>query len=149
MDLRNLNLFQMTDEKMRWLAQRQTVLSKNIANADTPNYLPSDLKPLKFKEFLGESRSVPLVRTNPAHRTRSSRDTDIVKTDPNHMSPTPEGKAQVKQNRRPFESSIDKNGVILEEQMAKVDTTRSEYDRATALFKKNASLIGVALRGNR
>ena len=48
MDLQNLTLFQMSEEKMRWLAQRQSVLSENIANANTPDYMPSDLKPLKF-----------------------------------------------------------------------------------------------------
>ncbi len=147
MDLQNLTFFQMSEEKMRWLAQRQSVLAKNIANADTPNYMPSDLKPIKFQEFLGESRHVPVVRTNPAHRTAASRETEIVKTDANHMSPTPDGKAKVQKTRRPFETSIDKNGVVLEEQMEKIDVTRGEHDRATALFRKNVAMIETALKG--
>ena len=59
MDLQNLSLYQMSEEKMRWLAQRQSVLSQNIANANTPNYMPSDVEPLKFKEFVGESKHDP------------------------------------------------------------------------------------------
>ena len=144
MDLKNLNFFQMSDEKMRWLAQRQSVLAQNIANANTPDYMPSDLKPLKFKDFVGETKHVPLVRTNEAHRVRSSRSTVIAKTNSAHLSPLPEGVAETTQ-RRPFETSIDENGVVLEEQMATVDATRSDFDRVTTLFQKNVGLINVAL----
>ena len=145
MDLQNLTLYRMSEEKMRWLAQRQSVLAHNIANGDTPNFMPSDVKPLTFKEFVGESKHVPMVRTNPAHRTRTSAETQIVKTNENHLSPIPEGKSRVRTTRRPFETSIDKNGVILEEQMAKVDETRAQHEQVAALFKKNASLLGTAL----
>ena len=145
MDLQNLKLYQMSEEKIRWLAQRQSVLARNIANGDTPNYMPSDLEPLKFDELVGESRHVEMMRTNPAHRTRDSRETRIVKTNLNHLSPIPDGKSRVRESRRPFETSIDKNGVILEEQMAKVDETRTQHEQVTALFKKNAALIGTAL----
>ncbi|MBR1777698.1 MAG: flagellar biosynthesis protein FlgB [Alphaproteobacteria bacterium] len=145
MDLQNLTLYQMSGEKMRWLAQRQTVLAHNIANGDTPNFMPSDIEPLTFKEFVGESKHVPMMRTNPAHRTRGSGETKIAKTNVNHLSPIADGKARVREGRRPFETSIDKNGVILEEQMAKVDETRTQHEQVTALFKKNAALLGTAL----
>ena len=85
------------------------------------------------------------MRTNPAHRTRNSGETQIVKTNLNHLSPIPDGKSRVRETRRPFETSIDKNGVILEEQMAKVDDTRTQHEQVTALFKKNAGLLGTAL----
>ncbi len=145
MDLQNLTLFQMSDEKMRWLAQRQSVLAENIANSNTPDYMPSDLKPLKFRDFVGESRHVPLMRTHESHRSRASRETALVKTNPAHMSPVADGKAKESIVRRPFETTIDKNGVVLEEQMAKVDETRGDHDRVTAVFKKNVALINMAL----
>ena len=145
MDLQGLTLYQMSEEKIRWLAQRQSVLARNIANGDTPNYMPSDLEPLKFKDMIEDSKHVTMIRTNPAHRTRNSGETRIVKTDLNHLSPIAEGKASVKKGRHPFETSIDKNGVILEEQMAKVDETRTQHEQVTALFKKNAALLGMAL----
>ena len=145
MDLQNLSLYRMSEEKMRWLAQRQSVLAHNIANADTPDFMPSDLKPLSFKELVGESRHVPMMRTNAAHRTRSSGETQIAKTNVNHLSPVSDGKSRVNETRRPFETSIDKNGVVLEEQMAKVDETRTQHEQVTALFKKNAALLGTAL----
>ena len=144
MDLQNLSFFQMSGEKMRWLAQRQSVLAKNVANANTPNYMPSDLKPLQFKEFVGESKHVALKRTNPAHRTRSSRLTKIVTTNPAHITAQPDGAGE-KTAHRPFETSIDKNGVVIEEQMAKVDQPRADFDKVTALFQKNVNLISLAL----
>lgn len=145
MDLQNLTLYQMSEEKMRWLAQRQSVLAHNIANADTPNFMPSDVEPLTFKEFVGESKHVPVTRTHPAHRARGSGEVKIAKTNINHLSPIPDGKSRVKEHRRPFETSIDKNGIVLEEQMAKMDDTRGQHERVTALFKKNAALLGTAL----
>lgn len=145
MDLQSLTLYQMSEEKMRWLAQRQSVLAQNIANADTPDFMPSDVEPLTFKEFVGESRHVPMTRTNPAHRSRASGETKIAKTDPAHLSPVADGKVRVRETRRPFETSIDKNGIILEEQMAKIDDTRGQHERVAALFKKNAALLGTAL----
>ena len=145
MDLQNLTLYQMSGEKMRWLAQRQSVLARNIANGDTPNFMPSDLEPITFKEFVGESKHVSMVRTNPAHRARTSGETKIVKTNAAHLSPVADGKVRVREGRHPFETSIDKNGVVLEEQMAKVDETRTQHEQVTALFKKNAALLGTAL----
>ena len=145
MDLQNMTFFKAASTKMRWLAQRQAVIAQNIANADTPNYMPSDLKPLRFSELVDEGNGVSLMRTNPAHRTRGSEDTRLATTNPAHMTPVPEGKAKVAGQRRPFETSIDKNGVILEEQMAKMDMTRGEYDKVVALFQKNVSLINIAL----
>jgi flagellar basal-body rod protein FlgB len=42
----------MISRRMDWLSQRQTVLSQNVANADTPNYQPRDLKTLDFRAEL-------------------------------------------------------------------------------------------------
>ncbi|MCQ2966552.1 MAG: flagellar biosynthesis protein FlgB [Alphaproteobacteria bacterium] len=145
MDLQNLSLYQMSEEKMRWLAQRQSVLSQNIANSDTPKYMPSDLQPLKFKEALEEVKGVRLTRTNEMHRTNGSADVKMVKTNPNHLSPLAEGHSKVKESRHPFETSIDKNGVILDEQFQKIDDTRQQHEQITALFKKNMSMLVTAL----
>ncbi len=145
MDLQSLSLYQMSGEKMRWLSQRQSVLAQNIANADTPRYMPSDIEPLTFKEFVGDSKHVSMMRTNDAHRTRTSSETKIARTNLNHLSPIADGQARVREERRPFETSIDENGVVLEEQMAKMDETRSQHDRATALFKKHLGLMGTAI----
>lgn len=145
MDLQSLTLYRMSGEKLRWLAQRQTVLAENIANANTPDYMARDIEKLDFKDLLTDDGTTQPARTNPMHRTRSSGTVKIAKTNAAHMSPVPDGKARVDERRRPFETTIDKNGVVLEEQMAKVDETRGQHDQVTALFKKNAALLGTAL----
>ncbi|MCQ2914292.1 MAG: flagellar basal body protein [Alphaproteobacteria bacterium] len=144
MDLQNLSLFQMGEEKMRWLAQRQNVIAQNIANADTPKYMPSEVEPIKFRELLGETE-MTLTRTNSKHFDGTTENVRLMKTNINHLSPVPDGKKEEFKQRRPFETSIDKNGVILEEQMQKMDDTRSQHEQVSALFKKNMALLGTAL----
>ncbi|TDK50204.1 flagellar basal body protein [Antarcticimicrobium luteum] len=38
MNLDNINLFQLASRRLQWLADRQKVVSENIANADTAGY---------------------------------------------------------------------------------------------------------------
>lgn len=44
MDLNNLSIFSMAKTEMAYLTERQKVLATNIANANTPHYLPRMLK---------------------------------------------------------------------------------------------------------
>ena len=52
MDLNKLDIFRLTNSKMGWLSERQTVLAQNIANADTPGYKAKDLKVPDFSSML-------------------------------------------------------------------------------------------------
>src|SRR3546814_14076552 len=45
-------LFSLLGKRMDWLGQRQKVLAQNIANADTPDYVPRDLKPQEFRRMV-------------------------------------------------------------------------------------------------
>jgi flagellar basal-body rod protein FlgB len=45
-------LFQLISARMSWLSQRQAVLSQNIANADTPDYRPKDLRVADFTRLV-------------------------------------------------------------------------------------------------
>ena len=38
------DLLALTERRMAWLENRQRVLAGNIANADTPGYLPRDVR---------------------------------------------------------------------------------------------------------
>ena len=62
----DLTLMQAAIDKMHWKAQRQKVLSQNIANADTPGYTPQDIKPPDFKSLLKSSTSSPSVAAPPS-----------------------------------------------------------------------------------
>ena len=45
-------LFQLLSARLGWLGQRQATLSQNIANADTPNYRPRDLRARDFERLV-------------------------------------------------------------------------------------------------
>ncbi len=57
MSLTQAPLFKLISARMSWLAQRQVVLGQNLANADTPNYRPKDLREADFAR-LAEGYSV-------------------------------------------------------------------------------------------
>ncbi|WP_096704004.1 flagellar basal body rod protein FlgB [Magnetospirillum sp. 15-1] len=126
----DLGIFKMAKAQMDWIAQRQEVLAGNIANANTPRYLPKDLKEPDFKAVLAGTTEpdVGVVATNSKH---------IVP----EVSPSP-FKAQTQ--RRTYESTPDGNAVILEEQMAKIGDANSKYNAAAALFQKYQKMIKTA-----
>ncbi len=129
----DIGLFKMTKAQMDYLAQRQEVLAGNIANANTPRYLPKDLKPLNFKEVLAGStaRPVSAATTNARH---------IVP----EMGPDP---FKAVTQRKTYESTPDGNAVVLEEQMAKMGEAGSRYNAAANLFQKYHKMIRTSATG--
>ncbi len=134
MDLSSLKLFKMAMTRMDWAAQRQKVLSQNIANADLPDYRPKDVKELNFKDVLRRAEPPPVnvARTNVGH---------IKGTIPEQDAFRARGQAKT------FEESPDGNQVIIEEQMQKVGDTRSEYNTAVTLMSAHMKMLSIALKG--
>ncbi len=131
MELKSMTLFQAVKKRMDWLAQRQEVLSQNIANADTPRYRARDLKSYNFKELLR--------RENTQLNVRVARDQHL-----------PGRRKRIRdfaeyKDRRPFETAPTGNSVILEEQMTKVGETGSNYKLATNLYRKHIGMLRMAL----
>ncbi len=126
-----MTLFQAVRKRMDWLAQRQEVLSQNIANADTPKYRARDLKSYNFIELIRrENAQLNMKVVNDGHLSgRQKRIRDF---------------AEYK-DRRPFETAPTGNSVVLEEQMAKVGETGSNYKLATNLYKKHIGMLRTAL----
>ncbi len=130
MDLNQFPVFRMMAGKMNWLAERQTVLTQNVANADTPNYRPKDLKEFSFKDA-GAARSfkVALAQTHEAH-VAGAPDSMTVKSE--RQSDT-------------YETNPNGNGVVLEEQLIKVGQTRHDYTLMTRLYSKHKQMFSMAL----
>src|SRR5258706_453107 len=116
--------------KLSWLSDRQAILSRNIANASTPGFMPQDLTTPNFSAALAEaSRGGFFATTNPKHmRSRSFADGTARAVD-----------------KPDSQSSPDGNRVVVEEQMMKVAETQMEYAEATGLYKKFFSLWRPAL----
>jgi len=133
MDLGNMGLFKLLSRRMDWLTQRQETLSQNIANADTPEYKPSDLKPFNFRDALSDARRLKPATTSTTHLTGT-------------LGPGGMDKAQ--RQRDPYETAPDGNAVILEEQMLKQTQNMSDYQTMVSLYRKQVGMIKMAIRGN-
>lgn len=131
MDLQSLKLFKAATTKMDWAAQRQKVLAQNIANTDTPDYKPKDLKKLDFKSMLREEVTpVKVARTNSAHLKGTIPEQDEFRS---------------RTLLKSFEEAPDGNEVVIEEQMQKVGDTRSQYNTAVTLMQSSMKMLRMAL----
>ena len=130
MDLFQLKLFQRMSERMGWLSARQEVLAQNVANADTPHYVPHDMKALNFVDHLNQV--VPVVQE---------------RTDPMHMGGTNARDASIndQKTKKQYETAPVGNSVVLEEQMVKLADAQSSYQLMTNLYRKHVDLLKMAL----
>ena len=135
MDLANGPMFGILRRRMAWLTQRQDVLARNIANADTPNFRPSDLKKMNFGETV---------------RDNSKFDVNVRVTDEKHFAIKSRHR-EFKENeqRKSFESAPAGNAVILEEQLGKLNETQVNHSLITELYKKHLAMLRLAGTGNR
>ena len=124
MDLTQIPLFKAMAKKLAWLGARQEVLSENVANANTPGFRASDLKPVDFGKLLngGSNGILKLAATSPAHITTPA--SGIVPQAPKVPSSGP---------------------VQLEDQMMKVSDTATDYAFTTSLYQKQIALLKEAL----
>lgn len=132
----DLTLFAMAQRQIDYLARRQSVLSENVANANTPEYQVKDLAPVSFKDLMAQPKeAVRAVVTNPMH---------ISPEISNATSPLFE-EINV---HRPEESKPDGNQVLVEDQMQKIGEIKGKYELAVNLMMKNISMFKTALDKN-
>lgn len=131
MDLGKLSLFKIVGARMGYLSERQKVLSENVANADTPHYRPSDLKPMDFQATLRGDQRIRMAVTNKIHLAGTNQ----------APAYTPEKAAFGKS----FETSPNGNAVVLEEQMMKVAQVQSNYQLAANIYQKNMTMLRTAI----
>ena len=116
---------------MAWLGQRQSVLAQNIANADTPDYVPQDLKGMDFARRLELQRAGLLPsKTHPSH-FRGSLGTP--------------GPAKSGDQESTYEVAPSGNAVVLEEQMIKVGETQMNYKMLSNLYRRHMNMMRAAL----
>ncbi len=126
-------IFSLLSKRMEWLGQRQKVLAQNIANADTPDYVPHDLKAQDFRRMV-ERQYLPTLKPE---ATRAGHiQTSSLKADGRGV--------EQKQN---YETAPSGNAVVLEEQLIKVAQTQNDYNAITNLYKKQVAMMKMALRG--
>lgn len=108
---------------MAWAGQRQDVLARNIANANTPGYLARDVK--AFRDVLTaqgqhDAEGFVLASTRPPGNP----------------------------DRKNAARSLDGNAVVLDEQLEKVAETDTAHQLAMNLYKKYASMFKTTIGRN-
>ena len=119
--------------KMQWHQERQSVLSENVSNSDTPNFKPRDLVEPKFdKTGAGTQGSMGALA--------------MMRTAASHIAPAGGGGQTFDQNKRAgFETRPTGNAVNLEDEMLKVSANQMDYAAVTSLYSKSLHLLKTAI----
>jgi flagellar basal-body rod protein FlgB len=133
MMLDDIPLFSMLKNRLGYLNQREQVIAQNIANSDTPGFVPSDLKAFKLPDGPGPDGPGAVVPT----RTSGVHLTGTLARKPDAWKP---------QSTPDSETRLDGNKVVLEEEMMKMQDARLNYETALGLYQKSLSLIQMAIK---
>ncbi len=136
MTTENIGLFKAMNAKMQYLQKRQQVISQNIANANTPEYKPSDLSKVDFGKVLenvtgDKGKSVPKVT--------------LAATSPNHLAPDSKMLPRVEKQKTTYEVTPDKNAVDVEEQMIKSNDVQMNYNLMLNIYSSNMDMMRTSL----
>jgi flagellar basal-body rod protein FlgB len=132
----NSRLFTLMSARQGWLGDRQTVLTRNIANADTPGFLPQDLSETEFRRKV--SRGMPAA---PAR---------MAATNASHLPATHRSDAEDARPRtgKGWEVSPSGNAIVLEEQAEMMAHTQIEHQLGNDLYRKYVQMWRTAVGGS-
>lgn len=126
-------LIPLLKSKMSYLGERQAVLARNIANANTPEYKARDLKPFNNKAVMMQQHRLKLNTTNPHHLA-------------NNVSG---GHFRMMESEDNSETTISGNNVVLDEEVRKVAENNIDYQEIINIYKKWGSMMHMAAVGSR
>lgn len=138
MTMQNFALFSALGAKMDFLNQRQGIIAQNVANADTPDYRPQDLKPVDFRSVLKEiaapegKMTVNLETTQPGHMPVVGEIADPKSGKQKHI----------------YEVAPTGNSVVMEEQLMQSGKNTMDYNLMASLYQKHAQMMKIAIGGN-
>ncbi|MCB2135394.1 MAG: FlgB family protein [Rhodobacteraceae bacterium] len=108
-------------------AARQSAISRNVANADTPGY-----------------RAVDIMDFAAAYRTEA--EISLRQTRPGHIPPSATGLANAAVETAPSgHLSPNGNSVSLESEMVKAAETRKDHDLALAVYRKSLDILRASI----
>lgn len=129
------------ERQMRHLAERQRVISENIANNDTPHYKAREVERPDFSALLeaqGERRGVPHV-TRPGIRLTSGMSALGARP--------PASATNIINDRNTGETKPDGNNITLEDQLLKMGGVQADFTAMTNLYRKQLMLMKSAVSG--
>lgn len=128
-----IKFFQLASQQAQWLSVRESVISTNVANANTPGFRSKDVVP--FSEYLDavsthDNGTLTLASTNAHHFTDASQPSmSIRQIDDKTITHTSSG-----------------NNVGLAQEMIKASETRQDYDLNTGLVKSLNRMMLMVVR---
>lgn len=123
----DLNVFKVAYAMATHAGQRQAVISRNMANADTPGYRARDIEPFQ--------KTLESTQFNPA----------MVATRPGHLHGVGSNGQQWYEFVRDGAIDPNGNGVSLEEEMLKAVEVKRQHDRAVAIYKSSLGILRTSL----
>ncbi|WP_170327822.1 FlgB family protein [Ruegeria arenilitoris] len=118
----DLNVFKTAHAMATHAGQRQAVIARNMANADTPGYQPRDIEAFQ-KAFENSGREVAMTATRAGHLNGAS-------------GPQPWVEYEVAPSGDP-----NGNGVSVEEEMFKAVEVKRQHDRALTIYKSSMNIL--------
>lgn len=134
MTLENIGLMKGLTAKMSYLDQRQAQISQNVANADTPGYIPQDLREVDFSHVMKRALGGGVIDVQP-------QSTHFRHMNSNGKVDNPRSEEQ----RRVYEVAPAGNAVVLEEQMLKAGRNATDHNLMTSLYRKNVGMLRMAI----
>ncbi|WP_406735673.1 FlgB family protein [Thioclava sp. GXIMD4215] len=121
-----IDVMNMAESMARHAAQRQSAVSRNMANADTPGYKAQDVTP--FAEAYQEEVAMPMKATRAGHIGADNLVTSEVTTRSDPGTASPNG-----------------NTVSLEDEMVKAVETKRQHDLALTIYKSTLNILRTSV----
>lgn len=122
----NLNIFQLASGLMAHASERQALIARNVANADTPGYKARDLSPFSA-EYAANHMALRATRSG-------------------HIAPAPNApRAGVVIDSVFGAEAPNGNSVSIEDQMVRASEVRQQHDLAMGIYQKSLQILRISM----
>jgi flagellar basal-body rod protein FlgB len=122
-------VFALSAARLAHASQRNAVIARNVAHADTPDFKAQDAAAFDFGDMVASTTQQPKA-TRPGHVVKESS----------------LGRPEVQVRDVPgIDAAPNGNTVSLEEQMVMAAETRGDFELAATLYAKHLSLLRTAI----
>ena len=126
--MQSVNVFQLAAQQAQWLAVRQSAVSSNIANVNTPGFRAVDVEP--FETILSGS-GVAMAATHPGHMGPSASEASFSLKEISSNTPI-----------LPSDNSVE-----LENELIKAGEVRRAFELNTGVVKAFHRMLLMASEG--
>lgn len=128
--LGSMLIFALSSARLAHASQRNTVIARNIAHADTPGFKAQDVAGFDFERLTATGSAAGPKATRPGHA----------------VGQLPPGRPEFEvREATATDESPDGNTVSLEHQMVQAAETRGQFELAATLYAKHLSLLRTAI----